>query len=177
MGVEVGHGFFEETLAKRQERKKWLCETYGTDFRKAFEKWCDEIAKHAPFNKGTLLLVPLQEVLDNAEKPWSYVWQQLKDRTAIDRLRSLAATIRDHRPPFELLATPNAPIIVRDLRKSLEQQLTYSELRLFDMLLDGDSTAEIATAIQKTPAYVRNLKHRLLKKIRTIVETSGLRDN
>ncbi|MGM0485544.1 MAG: RNA polymerase sigma factor [Planctomycetota bacterium] len=75
----------------------------------------------------------------------------------------------------ETLATPNAPIIVRDLRKSLEQQLTYSELRLFDMLLNGNSTAEIATAIQKTPAYVRNLKHRLLKKIRTIVKPSGLR--
>ena len=128
--------FSKKLLPSAKREKKWRCETYGTDFRKAFEKWCDEIAKHAPFNKGALLLVPLQDVLDNAEKPWSYVWQQLKDRTAIDRLRSLAATIRDHRPPFELLATEtrfltqeafwiNIIAVVRVDRVSKQVHFTY----------------------------------------------------
>ncbi|MGM0485543.1 MAG: hypothetical protein ACQESR_02140 [Planctomycetota bacterium] len=119
-----------------REIKKWLCETYGSDFRTALENWCDEIAKHAPFNTGALLLVPLEEVLDNAEKPWSYVWQQLQDRTAVDRLRSLLAVIRDRRPPFELLATEarfltqetfwiNIIAVVRVDRVSKQVHFTY----------------------------------------------------
>ena len=88
--------------AKRE--KAWLCETYGSEFCQTFNEWCEKIVEHAPENPGALLLIPLEEILEEKTNPWSYVWRQLKDRTALDRLRSLISFIKNRKPPFQLFA-------------------------------------------------------------------------
>jgi hypothetical protein len=95
----------KRALPGAQNEKRYLCETYGADFCRALEQWCDSIVEHAPGNANSLFLIPLDEVLDEFDSPWSYVWKQIRDQTAIDRLRSLVAFIRDRKPPFELLAS------------------------------------------------------------------------
>lgn len=82
----------------------WLCQTYGTDFCETLHAWCNKVVEYAPTRPEALMMVPLEEVLDDAQKPWSYVWQELRDRTVIDRLRSLLTFLAQRKPPYELMA-------------------------------------------------------------------------
>jgi hypothetical protein len=84
---------------------KWLCDTYGADFKAAFDKWCDEIVQVIPNNPTSLPLVPLEEVLDHKHSVWGYVWEKCRDRTVIYRLQALMKVIHSRKPPFELYAT------------------------------------------------------------------------
>jgi hypothetical protein len=96
---------YERTgLRTAKSEAKWLCETYGGEFCKIFNTWCDCIVEHAPSNPKHLMLVPLQEILDRNHSKWGYVWETLRDKTAVDRLRSLVTFLQTRKPPFEQMA-------------------------------------------------------------------------
>lgn len=91
-------------LPSALSEKQWLCETYGAEFCGSLNRWCEGIGECLPDRIGTLHLIPIEEVLDTEHQTWSYVWNELKDRTISDRLRSLLVFLRTGKPPFELLA-------------------------------------------------------------------------
>ncbi len=92
-------------LPSALREKQWLCETYGPDFCSSLNQWCQSIAECLPDKMETLCLIPLEEVLEVEHKPWSYVWSELRDRTILDRLRSLLVFLESKRPPFEVVAS------------------------------------------------------------------------
>ena len=96
--------FKRRILPSARREARWLCDTYGRDFSRAFDRWCSKIVSRAPSNPESLFLVRLEEVLDEVKSPWAHVWSELQDRTALDRLRSLMIFIQERKPPFELLA-------------------------------------------------------------------------
>jgi hypothetical protein len=87
-----------------KSEKQWLCSTYGNEFCEALETWCEHVLQCAPDNPKSLLLIPLEEVLDETHDKWGYVWKKIRDQTALDRLKSLIAFIHTRKPPYELLA-------------------------------------------------------------------------
>lgn len=94
----------KKSYPSAKSERKWLCETYGTDFCKSFEAWCDLIVEFAPKDPSKLFLIPLEEVLDDAKSPWAHVWSTLKDQTIVDRLRSLIAFLKKQAPPYVMYA-------------------------------------------------------------------------
>lgn len=96
--------FKRRILPSASREARWLCDTYGRDFSRAFDRWCRKIVSDAPSNPQSLMLVPLEEVLDEVKPPWAHIWSELQDRTTLDRLRSLKIFIQTRKPPFELLA-------------------------------------------------------------------------
>ncbi len=96
--------FKKKILGSAKHEKNYLCQTYGNDFCVALEEWCNKIVELAPHQPRTLHLIPLEDVLDTEHKPWSYVWQKIRDKTALDRLRSLVSFIQSRKPPYELIA-------------------------------------------------------------------------
>lgn len=92
------------TYPSAKSEKQWLCETYGMVFCEEFDAWCRHIVRLAPHNPKALNQVSLDDLLDEKHKPWSYVWREVKDKTAIDRLKSLKAFLGSGRPPIELIA-------------------------------------------------------------------------
>jgi hypothetical protein len=94
----------KQILPEAKKEKKWHCETYGGSFSEMFEAWCESIVECAPDQRKKLLLVPLDEILNEEHSKWGYVWKNVKDQTATDRVRSLLTFLRTRKPPFELFA-------------------------------------------------------------------------
>jgi len=89
--------------AKREAQ--WLCQTYGADFTRAFNKWRDSIVEFLPNKPSSLPLIPLEDVLDRDHSIWGYVWKTAKDKTVFQRIKALMSVIRDRKPPYELHAS------------------------------------------------------------------------
>lgn len=94
----------KRALPSAKGEAKWLCETYGVEFCQTLDAWCNKIVEHAPSRPELLMMVPIDDILDVGHKPWSYVWNELRDRTITDRLRSLLTFLKTRKPPFELMA-------------------------------------------------------------------------